>query len=110
MPVICIQWRTTVSFESTCVCANDVEACNPNGASPDCCGTGCFDLLTDKDNCGICGKSCGDNDCLQGACACNGNDECYAENGSFNDPGTIANECVGASSSELGSLCLCELP
>ena len=94
------------SFDNSCVCANNDEACNPNGASPDCCGDGCFDLLSDSANCGICGKSCGDNACLQGACECNGNDECFAENGSFNNPGTIANECVGAGSSELGA-CVC---
>ena len=95
------------SFENTCACANIGEACNPNGAAPDCCGDGCFDLLSDSDNCGICGKSCGDNECISGACACSADNDCYAEGGSFNNPQNIANECEGATASgELGS-CVC---
>lgn len=94
------------SFENLCVCASTSEACNFSGAEPDCCGDGCFDLLSDKENCGICGKSCGENGCVKGACACSDNDECYTDAGTFNNPGTIANECIGASGTELGA-CAC---
>ncbi len=29
---------------------------------------GCFDLQTDRDNCGACGTSCGAADCVDGQC------------------------------------------
>jgi hypothetical protein len=94
------------SFENECVCASNTQACTLNGAAPDCCGDGCVDLRSDKDNCGLCDNSCGGNECTEGACACTENEECYAEGGSFNNPETIANECVGANATDLGA-CVC---
>ena len=98
-----MRWPTVLSEH--CACANNGEACNP-WCRARCCGDGCFDLLSDSDNCGICGNSCGDNACVSGACACS-DDDCYAEGGTFNNPQNIANECVGATASgDLGA-CVC---
>jgi hypothetical protein len=44
----------------TCVCKGDKEAC----------GDRCANLLTDPANCGACGLSCADGQCVHGACLC----------------------------------------
>jgi hypothetical protein len=47
--------------DGECVCPAPLSVCGPGHF-------GCFDLQTDRDNCGACGNSCGDAACVDGRC------------------------------------------
>ena len=81
--------------------------CDPKNS----CGTGCFDLTTDSNNCGSCGKACPANyACKGGACSCAGlmcNGVCKDFT---NDPyncGSCGNVCLGGKFCHLGA-CICD--
>lgn len=54
-----------------------------------CCGGACIEVEFDPNNCGICGRVCGDGEqCINGWCLCGGVTSCYEEEKCCND------ECV----------------
>jgi len=87
-----------------CDCASEpgVGACE--GATPNCCGggIGCVDLMADPNNCGACGRSCGEGEsCVAGVCACGAArgtmDERQACPEAAGAAGREANVCCGGS-------------
>lgn len=62
---------TDTCTSGACTCGAG-PACDPNGATSECCGGQCVDLENDVDNCGVCGLSCGASSvCRAGVCQCN---------------------------------------
>ncbi|GLU18146.1 hypothetical protein SLE2022_344610 [Rubroshorea leprosula] len=51
-------------------CDQFPTVCRSKGSSgPDCCNKQCVDVMTDRDNCGKCGKKCGYSEmCCDGGC------------------------------------------
>jgi hypothetical protein len=78
------------------------------------CGNSCVDLLSDKKNCGVCGRTCGAQEiCLGARCgpACTGDktlcgDTCTDLDTDMNNCGTCGTECETFLPNAKGSLCM----
>ncbi|MGE3628333.1 MAG: MopE-related protein [Sandaracinaceae bacterium] len=88
-----------------CRCMGEAAAQPGVGAGPHCTGgetccggtTGCTDLMTDRNNCGMCGRACGSMEtCVAGLCHCDG-----ASGGDSTGP-----KCTGGTSCCAGSGCV----
>jgi hypothetical protein len=78
------------------------------------CGNACVDVFTDKKNCGVCGRACGDQEvCMDArcgpACAGNGttlcNDQCIDLDTDVDNCGACGTECETFLPNAKGSLC-----
>ncbi len=75
-----------------CVCPAAGAACG--AATPNCCDSGCVDLLEDPMNCGFCGHQCGANaECNNGTCECANNDVADCNNDLNRRDTPISNGC-----------------
>ena len=102
-------------------CVNDQCVCLATGSacSHTCCGTGCFDTLTDPNNCGVCGNVCQKGEfCSDGVCTMvcqkpleectvDGVRACYDLNNDANHCGSCMGGCLGAASElhQVSSIC-----
>ncbi|KAF8030216.1 hypothetical protein BT93_E2610 [Corymbia citriodora subsp. variegata] len=80
------------SFRMTTTCDRYPRVCRATGSpGPDCCGKQCVDVMTDRLNCGTCGKRCKYGEmCCRGSCVNPSVDEKHC--------GRCSNKCSKGSS------------
>lgn len=71
---ICPAGRSNYCQNGRCGCRGYTT--NPCGEGFGCCADGCKDLQTDTQNCGSCGHSCSNLECVNGECRCSSDDPC----------------------------------
>lgn len=69
--------RSTGCVDGRCSCVGHLAVQCSEGMG--CCEDGCVDLSDDPDNCGECGHSCGDIQCVGGRCRCSNDEPCPPE-------------------------------
>ena len=101
---------TPVSTAAPGVTVTEAVSC-PGGEIA--CGNSCVNVFTDKKNCGVCGRTCGEQEiCMQGRCgpACSGDktlcdETCIDLNTDMENCGACGTICRASPPNSLGALC-----